>query len=288
MGSEDDVFDWMNLRSFQPSPTHLTTPTGKARPMTGSSARSRDIHRIKDETGRSSKEPQIVINEPEEKSRPKNVHDVERPPRTSHSFGNIESSMAQSGILCSPCVSVTVSDFEEDGKSHEGSASSDGHQQNLSVSRKSVCFRPKSPRPSPIPSNYVEQTAPGSDSKQNGSSCRESSDNTLLELTFDETSTSEEIMQPIPVQNITTVEPLDPDPLTPCASVTPKSVPQPHGAEYLTFRENVFYGLVDSSNITSKNTNVISSKSGAVDLRRPHCACFPFIKYWSWGSHKNQ
>ena len=117
--SEDDVFDWMNLRSFQPSPTNLNTPTDKARPMTGYSQRSREMNRAKEETGTLSKEPQIVINEPEEKLEPHNGQDIEKPPRTSHSFGNIESSMAHSGILCSPCVSVTVSDFEDDGKSQE-------------------------------------------------------------------------------------------------------------------------------------------------------------------------
>ena len=112
--TEDDVFDWMNLRSFQPSPTHLSTPEAKARPMTG--YRQREAKNDKEETGRASKEPQIVVNEPEDKFDPMNVV---RPPRTSHSFGNIESSLAQSGMLCSPCVSVTVSDFEEEDESEK-------------------------------------------------------------------------------------------------------------------------------------------------------------------------
>ena len=170
------------------------------------------------------------------------------------------------------------------------SACSDGLQQNLSASRKSVFIRPQSPRPTPIPSNCGEQTAPGSEGKDNGSSCCESSDHTLNELTFDETSTSEEMMKPIPVQNIITVESAAPEPETVCVRVTPNSKHQfqPLGADYLSFRENVFYGIADSSNINSKNTNMISSKSGAVDLARPHCACFPFRKYWNWGKHKNQ
>ena len=127
--AEDDVFDWMNLRSFQPSPSPLNTPTGKARPMTGYS--NRTISKNKEGVQRSSQDAKIVIKEPEkdakksgsesdqEKSSSQHDQAFERPPRTSHSFGNIESSLAQSGILCSPCVSVTVSDFEEDGKSLE-------------------------------------------------------------------------------------------------------------------------------------------------------------------------
>ena len=167
----------------------------------------------------------------------------------------------------------------------------DGLQNTLSVSRKSVSLRPVSPRPSPLNSNSAGPTAFGFERKQVESSCQESSDNnTLLELTFDETSTSEELVRPIPSLNNVSTENLEPQPKQepPCDIIVPKPVLPPVGAEYMSFRENVFFGLVDSGGETTiGDTNLISSKSGAVDLSRPHCACFPFIKYWGWNRQKN-
>ena len=165
----------------------------------------------------------------------------------------------------------------------------DGLHRNLTPTKNSECCSPNSPNRSRISTNSGEPTAPGSDEKDNRSSSQESSDQTLQELTFDDTSTSEEIIKPTEVQKIIAVQPPKQS-KNPCeVRCTPSSrnqfKPLDLGMDYLTFRENVFYGLVDSSN---ENTNLISGKSGTVDLARPQCACFPFIKYWNWGKHKNQ
>ena len=114
--SDDDVFDWMKLRSSQPSP-NLRTPTDKARPMICNSPHHKSTQKEKQEIEIYSKaDPEIVIDPPKENSKQQSEKckdDLGEPEELNNSFGNITSVQSESGLLCSPCVSLTVSDFDE-------------------------------------------------------------------------------------------------------------------------------------------------------------------------------
>ena len=114
--SDDDVFDWMKLRSSQPSP-NLRAPTDKVIPMIGDSPHHKSTQKEKQEIEKYSKaDPEIVINPPKENSKhqiEKCKDDSEEQEDLNNSFGNITSVQSGSGLLCSPCVSLTVSDFDE-------------------------------------------------------------------------------------------------------------------------------------------------------------------------------
>jgi hypothetical protein len=97
---EDDVFDWMNLQSLQPSPVSKSSRNSETRDRRNEVFQERY----------SPAKPQIVIfNSPTKMNNGSNLNR-----HLSKSVGNIESS---AGVTCSPLVSECVSNYEDESQS---------------------------------------------------------------------------------------------------------------------------------------------------------------------------
>ena len=113
---DNDVFDWMNLRLSEASPK-LNTPTNKARPLICHSPSHKAIQKRKQELEMDSKvDLEIGIETVKENCKhqiEKGEDDQGERENSKKSLGNIASVQAGSGLLCSPFVSFTVSDCDE-------------------------------------------------------------------------------------------------------------------------------------------------------------------------------
>ena len=105
---EDNVFDWMILASDNPTPTP-TVNTATASPEEAANM----VEKIALNNGHH-KDPLIVVEDAEEADKKvveRRPRDTSRSPRNSQNFGNVDPCLPE---YCSPCISVVVSDYQED------------------------------------------------------------------------------------------------------------------------------------------------------------------------------